>query len=36
MQPVRLVAEANADATRDMANQIETAAEAIRKLTTSR
>jgi methyl-accepting chemotaxis protein len=29
MQPVRLVAEANADATRDMANQVEAAAEAM-------
>jgi methyl-accepting chemotaxis protein len=29
MQPVRLVAEANAEATRDMAEQVETAAEAM-------
>jgi methyl-accepting chemotaxis protein len=29
MQPVRLVAEANAEATRDMANQVEAAAEAM-------
>jgi methyl-accepting chemotaxis protein len=34
MQPVRLVAEANADATREMAKQVETAAEAMRNART--